>query len=447
MTNGGTILQKYRTLLWWGGGTLLLFLSFQYNAFNLIPQNWFLTNQKDMESHVVGRIVQARQDGLFSKGGLTGLGGPTETPAEFTLESFIFQYQSFLSGERFHSFTPYKSQIGGQAWLFAILDRLLPLEPRQKLILFFQLTALLTAATLAVIIAWFDREFGPVTALSVFLSLFLSQWLTAFGRNLWWSLWAFYIPPAVLLWTGERLVKKASPLGLGLLTAGLMATKCFFTGYEFITTTAVMAALPWLYFAVREKLPMRTVAGQATAVGIGIGAAVGLTMVVVCFQIGSVEGGFGAGVQHLTQAFLKRSHADPASLPPEYAESLRAGHWPVLKDYLNGSFLDLEFRSLPVRIPYFVFPILLAAATGILFFRKALVTDPRARALALTTWVALLAPLSWLIGFKAHAFIHTHLDFLVWQMPFTFFVMALLTVAVIPKQIECPESEIVNPES
>jgi hypothetical protein len=39
-------------------------------------------------------------------------------------------------------------------------------------------------------------------------------------------------------------------------------------------------------------------------------------------------------------------------------------------------------------------------------------------------WFSLLAPLSWFVIFKAHSYIHTHMNFIVWQMPFTFFGFA-----------------------
>jgi hypothetical protein len=41
------------------------------------------------------------------------------------------------------------------------------------------------------------------------------------------------------------------------------------------------------------------------------------------------------------------------------------------------------------------------------------------------TWFSLLAPLSWFIVFKAHAYIHLNLDYFVWQAPFTILGFAL----------------------
>ena len=52
-------------------------------------------------------------------------------------------------------------------------------------------------------------------------------------------------------------------------------------------------------------------------------------------------------------------------------------------------------------------------------------------ALIWTTWFSILAPLSWFVIFKAHSYIHTHMSFLLWQMPFTFFGFAVFGSVVI----------------
>ena len=51
---------------------LLLANSFFNNRFQIVDQNWFDNHQKDTESLVIGRMVKAKRDGIFSAGGLTG---------------------------------------------------------------------------------------------------------------------------------------------------------------------------------------------------------------------------------------------------------------------------------------------------------------------------------------------------------------------------------------
>jgi hypothetical protein len=47
-------------------------------------------------------------------------------------------------------------------------------------------------------------------------------------------------------------------------------------------------------------------------------------------------------------------------------------------------------------------------------------------------WFAILPPLSWFVLFKAHSAIHGHLNFIVWQMPFTFFGFAVIGLLLHP---------------
>jgi hypothetical protein len=47
-------------------------------------------------------------------------------------------------------------------------------------------------------------------------------------------------------------------------------------------------------------------------------------------------------------------------------------------------------------------------------------------ALVVTTWFSFLGPLSWFVVFRDHAALHTRLDFIVWQMPFTLYGFALI---------------------
>ena len=47
-------------------------------------------------------------------------------------------------------------------------------------------------------------------------------------------------------------------------------------------------------------------------------------------------------------------------------------------------------------------------------------------ALIITFWVSIIAPLSWFILFKSHSYIHTHMNFIVWYMPFALLGYVLL---------------------
>ena len=149
------------------------------------------------------------------------------------------------------------------------------------------------------------------------------------------------------------------------------------------------------------------------------------------------------GVAHVVWSFGKRTYANAEDYPPVYAASLEAGTIGVVITYVNGIYFDLNnylsnantFVSdflLKVRYGYLI--VLFIVMSILLFLRRKRVMAHRQQqhiALIWTTWFSMLAPLSWYVIFKAHSYIHTHMSFLLWQMPFTFFGFAVLGTTVI----------------
>jgi len=115
---------------------------------------------------------------------------------------------------------------------------------------------------------------------------------------------------------------------------------------------------------------------------------------------------------------------------------------PVLIRYAAGSFCDLSnyimvsnrFISVYLfKIRYlYLIAVFLAVSIAVLRRANADASVERRRrdsALVCATWLSLLAPLSWIVIFKAHSFVHAGINFILWQMPFTFFGFALCGVA------------------
>ena len=423
----------------WGLATLVLFLGFLFNVWRVAEPQWFQTHQRDTESLIIGRMVQSRQAGIFSVGGLTGAGMTTDIQQGWiTTDQIENQYAAYLNSGTFAEFSPYLSQPGGQGILFSLLDASLPLSPQTKLWGFYVLTALLSAVALTAIVRWFSAEFGGWVGLCVAASAVLSQWLTVFGRNLWWSLWAFYLPMLVGMVYLQRhnLPTNRQFITLGLLIFGAVSVKCFINGYEYITTTLLMMLTPCVYYAIRDRWDSRRCLKGVSAAIAGSGLAIALSLLMLCVQIGAAKGGFMDGVGHVVYSLGKRTHGEAEGFPPIYAASLEAETLSVVVTYMRGVFFDLN-TYLPVSTPfvsevlwqvrYFDLIVLFLIASGLLLWRRRGGSGSReAVALIAATWFSVSAPLSWYVIFKAHSYIHTHMSFLLWQMPFTFFGFAVL---------------------
>ena len=437
---------EIRKMSIWAVSILLLFFGFLFNLWHVAEQQWFDGHQRDTESLVIGRMVKSRQDGIFSAGGLNGAGTTTNIQQDWITSNQIDnQYAAYLNKGSFDTFSTYMSQPGGQSMIFSLFDRLIPLSPKIKLWSFYVLTALLSAIALTAIVVWFYEEFGGWVAIFVIGSAVLSQWLTVFGKNLWWSLWAFYLPMIAVTYFLKRyretLDRQLIRFGIVILISVFI--KCFINGFEYITTTLVMMLVPFVYYAILDKWSGRQCIKWTLAAGLGSGVAIFLSLLLLCFQIGAAKDGFMDGVAHVIWSFGKRTYANAEDYPPVYAASLKAGTIGVVITYMNGIFFDLNnylsitnsfVSNFLLKIRYYYLIVLFMLMSALLFFRsnEKKIIEQRRNYIALisATWFSILAPLSWFVIFKAHSFIHIHMSFLLWQMPFTFFGFAVFGSAV-----------------
>ena len=462
MLNKRSPSQTLKALLICSFSVIILFLGFFTNCWRVADQHWFDNHQRDMESFIIGRMVKSRQDSIFSSGGLTGQGSldaarvdhfddpgsrqyAAQTNDFSTGAKQEIQYFAYTNGLPFGTYTTYNSQIGGQGMFFGILDKLTTVSPQEKLRFFHALTSLFSAITLAAIILWFYLEFGLTVALLVLASAVFSQWLVVFGRNLWWSMWSFYVPVAVVMhYLGfKREAMNIKPFTFGVMVFITVFIKCLFTGYEYITTTLVMMIVPLVYYGVLKGWNFRKFLTGLFAAAFGSCLAILLTFVILCFQVASVKGSFRDGVNQIVYCFAKRTYANPNDFPAEYTASLESGTIRVVARYLKGTFFDAnnylscsnKFVSLYLlKVHYLYLILLFMTMSGALYFlRNRYVSEEEKRkhlALIIATWFSILAPLSWFIIFKAHSYIHTHMNFIVWQMPFVFFGFAVCGLVV-----------------
>jgi len=416
---------------------VVLFAGFNSNAWHAVPQADFDGYQIGWQSFIVGRGLKTSQDGLFSGGGLPGLVGPDTAPPSIENPNYRFQYEAFKKSLPFTSFAPYESQIGGQGMLFGILDLLFP----QDDLAFFQgLTALLSALSVALILAWIFREFGWLPAVITLIATVPAQWLTLFGRNLWWSLWAFYLPAIIVGWYLSR--EKRGPgfrrRRFGLVVFCAVFLKCFFNGYEYITTTLIMLTVPLAYYSFREKAGWKTLLADGSLAVAASGLAILASMVLLCVQISAVEGSFLKGVDHIVYSLLRRTYADPQFFPADYSASLTANPIDVVLLYLRGIYADVNYYLAAPNdwVANFIFQfrylylIVIFTAASILVWIWDRSERERSSALIAALWFSLLAPLSWFVIFKAHSYVHTFLNNIVWQMPFTLLGFAVCGLAI-----------------
>ena len=401
----------------------LLFLGFYRNQWQMAGKTKFSLFQKDVEGYVIARMVWTRQNGLLSNGGLLGWGDIN--PEDLNEGDYQNQYEVYLQGLSFKTYWQKESHPGFQGLFFSTLDRLSPFTPLNNFRLFRMFTSGMFALTLTGLVLWFYRETGWLSALFVLLSILTSQWMTVFGRNLFFVSGFFYLPMLVLLFQLQR--EKAghtlSYAKLFWLVFAFILLKCLFNGYDFILPTLGMAASPLLFYGVSEKWNRDLFIKRFVIVVFAALTAIFFSFVVLSIQNAYTLGSFQNGIEAIIKTVNIRTIASDQSLPTFDENVAKASYWSILKIYLSESYF------VNWQVPYFVIMI------GFAFFSLAYVISAKKQgdqyqslkgdALLATTWFSLLAPLSWYIIFKSVSYYHTHMNYLPWHMPFTLFGFGL----------------------
>ena len=99
--------------------TLILFLGFFNNFWHVQNQQIFQTGLINSDRFIMGRLLESRRDGIFSKGGLVGVVKLYSNTSVLTYDNYPYQLQAYLANMNFVGFGNYNSQIGGQGMFFS----------------------------------------------------------------------------------------------------------------------------------------------------------------------------------------------------------------------------------------------------------------------------------------------------------------------------------------
>ena len=417
--------MNIKTLLLFLLSTLLLFLGFDRNQWRLVPAEAFANFDKGSESLVIGRLVWTGQRGFFADGALLGTG---DAPSAIIGDAeFDHQYKTYLNDKPFETYAIYKSQSGGQAWFFSLLDSASPFASATNLRLFRAFTSLLTAATLSALIVWFYLQFGWPAALTVLLTSMISQWLTLYGRNLFYSVWDYFLPMVVALF----LLDRESRSGLlrerifYLTVGGLIFFKGFLSGYDFLLPPMGMAATALIYYALKDKWTLARFARRLLLTGLACAVGVLASFLILAAQIGSVTGNFSDGLLHIVNTMGRRTFGTP--FDPSASDFFAAGQnsslLAVIQTIARKTAIVAGVRFIHI---FWLFAAVTVLALLVLWLRRGKLGDTSAvRALLATLWISFASPLAWLVVFKAHAYYHPFTTAIIWHMPSMFFGYAL----------------------
>lgn len=395
-----------------------------------IDQQWFNRHQFDSESLVIGKLVHARENHILSEAGQMGRfyglpGGrdPSQTN----------RYLGKVTGGEFRG---YDSQIGLQGMAFSTFEKLLihytPFTPKQRIKLYHALNAALFALVTTAILWLFYLELGLLPALVIAGTLLLSQWFIIFGRNMYWVFWIMYLPFLTVFALHRR---EATGGGLWL-KSGLVAVAFLIfcksaAGYEYISSVGFAMLTPVIYYAIQQQWTWRRfilrmfLFGSAAIIGFVAANAVHLLQTAHVEQK-TLERTFHERLNHATS----RLHSREKEGKSRWDEATRASTTEVLKLYWRGKAVEWQSPFNPkkkdsIRFGTLVVFFAVVSAFTIGLSRRASAQKARLYALVGALWFSALAPLSWFVLAKVHSYVHPHMNYVLWHLPFTLFGFAL----------------------
>lgn len=326
-------------------------------------------------------------------------------------------------------FTPYESEIGGQAYFWSFMWR--DVGCSSISCLHVVASALSAAAVIAVFLC-FGLIGAPGLGWAWLIAMACSPWITYAARNLFWSPWLYFLP----LMAATGLVLARGTRWRVLAAVGVFAAfvlKYVGSGYHEITAfTMLAAALPLIALAFRSPVadPARRQVVNSIVILATSGVAFALVLVVHA-QV--LAGNIATGLNQIwVNAVLRRTYGEAGDVDPAYAASLAASPVEVVWRYVWSSW-STDLLSFSFNKNGSIFTVSLGSASLILLSLVCLVIvlvraardDTRWKRDASLLVMGLAIPIVWFVAAKGYSYIHTHILFFLWYF---LYVPALLYV-------------------
>ena len=304
--------------------------------------------------------------------------------------------------------------------------------------LFHVLTALLTAITITLIIMYLQKEFGEhviwITLLCIVLTM---PYLVSIARNLYWVPFTLLLPFLIMLYitSSEKYFNKKGFSLTGLLLIFIsIFIKCA-SGYEFLSTILIAGSVPLFYDSIKKNIDKKTFFNRFIQYSVVSMLGFLSCLVIHTLQKALYFGSFRESIYQLTYNVAKRTHGLGVEIiEGSLVESLDATVLSVIITYLKSPVLLLIIILVTVTI--ILLKDLIIEKRQLKNLNEVpkdnmVLTDRTLLAGVCSSWVAFLAPLSWYILAKGHSYFHTPINYILWNIPFTFLTIAVCSYFII----------------
>lgn len=210
------------------------------------------------------------------------------------------------------TYSVYDRQFGLQYKMFSIFA---PSDKNLFLRYYYLLkivTVFMLACVLNILVYAVKKEFGFVSAVTLFLLLIASDSIVFYSFNLYWVAYTLFLPFAMAWLLLPNIIERNRYLPFYALIAFLVMIKAL-CGLEFITNVAASPIIPLIYYELKRNTAVsvlfKKMAGIAVSGMIGVAIAVMITLVQGFFYFGS----FSKAIEPIVKKILIRTLGDAGS--------------------------------------------------------------------------------------------------------------------------------------
>lgn len=310
------------------------------------------------------------------------------------------------------SIEPYVSQLGLQGTIFSAL--MVGDSVRDAVKGWQGILALLFAVVLVLLSMELGRHYNKVFGVVFYMVTLLSPWVIGFSTNVYWMEVTWFAPMLVGIYCANRVEQRGARIASYVFVFLTVALKCA-CGYEYITVVmlgAVVFLLADLTMAILRRQKQQAGLLLRTTFFVGVAALMGFVAVILIHGYIRGNGNMVAGIKEIYASDVLRRTlgGQSGNFSDVYAESLEAPIWYVVARYC------LFQTPLLLGIPGIAFIPLVILSFSMLVYGVALKKRP-GDMMALYVWLGLMC-ISWFVLGKAHSYIHTFLNFVLWYMGF-----------------------------
>lgn len=309
----------------------------------------------------------------------------------------IIEYDNKL--KQTYSFIEYKSQIGIQGIIF---NWIAGISKNINIIIILRWICCFLFVVVALLIALqLKKRYGILLPLVFYGVVILSKWTTDFAPNLYWVMFTWFVPILLGLLCVNYEKKRTFIYPL-FFVAIFFKSLC---GYEYLSTIMITAEMflivEFLVCKERRKDTFKSIIIS------GLCMFLGFLTVLIIHSVILGEGDLVHGIEIFIHDLVgRRTFGNASDYSIEYRKSLNASVMEVLGLYFNNDFYGNIMKWL------------FAVALICLIFRQ-FVEKKDCRRLFALLLLSFISVTSWLILAKGHSYIHTHMNFVLFDLGYS----------------------------